>query len=290
MPLRRALAWTALWFFLAVAFGIGVTATRGTETGLAFFTAYLVEQALSVDNRFVMMLVFSRLGIPAAHQHRVLMWGIAGVVLLRGVMIATGTALIGAFHFLTYGLGALLIYTAYKLAKELDAPPDRAELPAAASGMRRLVARIMPITERVHGSRFTVVIDGVRHATPLLVALVAIEAADAVFALDSIPAVLGVTTDPFVVISSNVFAVLGLRSLYFALAGLLSRLRYLQHGLVGVLAIIGIKMVLAVVVPIPTWLSLALVAVTLGVAIVASLAATTKQGKPDSCSINATTP
>lgn len=279
-----------MWFFLAIAFGIGVTATQGAETGLAFFTAYLVEQALSVDNLFVMMLVFSRLRIPEQHQHRVLMWGIAGVVLLRGVMIATGTALIGAFHFLTYGLGALLLYTAYKLAKELDAPPDRAELPAAASGMRRLIARVMPITEQIHGSRFTVVIDGIRHATPLLVALVAIEAADAVFALDSIPAVLGVTTDPFVVITSNLFAVLGLRSLYFALAGMLSRLRYLQHGLVGVLAIIGAKMVLAVVVPVPTWLSLALVALTLGVAIVASLAASPEEEKENACSNNATTP
>lgn len=294
MPLRRALGWTAFWFTLAIVFGIGVTATHGGETGLAFFTAYLVEQALSVDNLFVMMLVFSRLGIPGEHQHRVLMWGIAGVILLRGVVIATGTALIGTFHVLTYGLGALLLYTAYRMAKELDAPePDPAakELPSAASKMKLLIGRVLPLTDRFDGSRFTTVINGVRHATPLLVALVAIEVSDAIFALDSIPAVLGVTTDPFVVATSNLFAVLGLRSLYFALAGLLGRLRYLQHALVGVLGIVGIKMVLAVVWPAPTWLSLSLVALTLGGAIVASLIASPEPKQKDAaCSTTVTTP
>jgi tellurite resistance protein TerC len=272
MTFQRALRWSAFWFLLACAFGAGVTAVHGGNTGIEFFTGYLVEQALSIDNLFVMMLVFSRLRIPKESQHRVLMWGIAGVIVLRGVMIAGGTALIGTFHALTYVLGGLLLFAAYKLARELGTAEDKPATTPGASRVRALVGRVFPLTDELHGSRFTVVINGIRHATPLLVALVTIELADAVFALDSIPAVLGVTTDPFVVVSSNLFAVLGLRSLYFALSGLLDQLRYLKHGLVGVLAIIGTKMVLAMVWTTPAWLSLVLVTLTLGVAIVASLA------------------
>ncbi|MCX5746677.1 MAG: TerC/Alx family metal homeostasis membrane protein [Proteobacteria bacterium] len=270
-----ALAWTGAWVGLAALFGLFVTATRGADQGVAFATAYVVEQALSVDNLFVMMLVFAQFGVPRAHQRRVLTWGIVGVIVLRGAMILSGTALIGAFHALTYLLGGVLLVAAWKLAREIAAPeaPAGTGTPPGSTRIRALLARVLPITDDFVGDRFTVVRRGVRHATPLLLALVTIELADAVFALDSIPAVFGVTTDRFLAFSSNLFAVLGLRSMFFALAGLLDQLRYLKHGLVGVLGLVGTKMIVAVVWPMPTWLSLALVTLTLGGAIVASLVA-----------------
>jgi tellurite resistance protein TerC len=271
--MKSALLRSGFWIALAVLFGLGITLERGTQHGMEFYTAYLLEQALSVDNLFVMMLVFARFQVPRAAQRRVLTWGIAGVVLLRGAMILTGTALVGTFHALTYVLGAVLLYSAYKLARGLgDGDGDHGDSTGPiAARVRRLVSRIIPISESYAGDRFTVVERGVRHATPLLIALVTIELADAVFALDSIPAVFGVTTDRFIVFSSNLFAVLGLRSMYFALSGLLERLRYLQHGLVGVLGLVGTKMLLASVWSAPAWLSLACVALILGGAIGASL-------------------
>jgi tellurite resistance protein TerC len=272
---RMALAWSAAWFTLAMMFGSTVAVAYGPDRGLEFFTAYFVEQALSVDNLFVMMLVFARFRVPRALQRRVLSWGIAGVVVLRGILIVSGTELVAQFHVLTYVLGALLLAAAVKLAREIGRPSERGDGdPAAtpgASRIRSLVARVLPITDDFVGSRFTVVRAGVRHATPLLLALVTIEVADAVFALDSIPAVLGVTTDRFIVFTSNLFAVLGLRSLFFALSGLLDRLCYLKHGLVGVLGLVGTKMLLAMWWPAPTWLSLALITLVLGGAVVASL-------------------
>lgn len=272
-----ALAWTAAWFALAAVFGTSVAVTRGADQGLQFFTAYFVEQALSIDNLFVMMLVFARFRVPRANQRRVLTWGIAGVVLLRGVMILAGTALVQQFHVLTYVLGGFLVVAAIKLARELRKPAEAAapDEPPGGLRIRRLLSRVLPITDDFVGSRFTVVRSGIRHATPLLLALVTIELADAVFAIDSIPAVFGVTTDPFIAFTSNLFAVLGLRSMYFALSGLLEKLRYLKHGLVGVLGVVGVKMLLGPVWAAPTWLSLALVSLVLGGAIVASLSSST---------------
>lgn len=262
------------WLALAVAFGAGVTAVAGVDPGLQWFTAYFVEQALSVDNLFVMMLVFQQFRVPRAGQRRALGWGIAGVIVLRGLMIVSGTALIEQFHALTYVLGAVLLLAAVKLARELDEPDQPDPPPRLGDArIRALVSRIMPITDDFAGSRFTVVRAGVRYATPLLLAVITIELADAVFALDSVPAVFAVTTDRFIVMTSNLLAVLGLRSLYFALAGLLDHLRYLKHGLVGVLGVVGIKMLTSAWWTAPTWLSLVLVANVLGVAIVASLIA-----------------
>jgi tellurite resistance protein TerC len=290
-PLRVALAWSAAWFALAGLFGLQVSVALGPAHGLAFFTAYFVEQALSVDNLFVMMLVFARYRVPRAAQRRVLTWGIAGVVVLRGLMIVSGTALIEQIHALSYVLGGFLLVASIKLAREVagdapagDAPPvPDAELPPGHAGeptatpgsarVRALIARLWPLTPEFAGDRFTVVRAGVRHATPLLLALVTIEVADAVFALDSIPAVFGVTTDRFLVFTSNLFAVLGLRSVFFALSGLLDQLRFLKHGLVGVLGLVGTKMVVAAWWPAPAWLSLVLVTLVLGGAIVASLVA-----------------
>jgi tellurite resistance protein TerC len=270
---KTALAWSGAWFGLAALFGVCVWLTRGGDKGIEFATAYLVEQALSVDNLFVMMLVFARFAVPRSAQRRILTWGIAGVVILRGAMILAGTTLIGQFHFLTYALGGFLLLASVKLAREIAEPgpwegPEKAPENA---GLRKLLSRFLPLTDRYDGDRFTTIINGIRHATPLLLALVTIELADAVFAVDSIPAVFGVTTDRYIVFSSNLFAVLGLRSLFFALSGLLERLRFLKHGLVGVLGLVGTKMLVAAVWPAPAWLSLVLVALILSGAIVASL-------------------
>jgi tellurite resistance protein TerC len=289
--MRSALAWSAAWFALAAVFGAQVAVVLGPDKGLAFFTAYFVEQALSVDNLFVMMLVFARYQVPRAAQRRVLTWGIAGVVVLRGLMIMSGTALVESFHVLTYVLGAVLFVASVKLARGIaprapaaargDEPLAAADAPPGTSRVRALLARVLPLSPDFAGERFTVMRAGVRHATPLLLALVTIEVADAVFALDSIPAVFGITTDRFIVFTSNLFAVLGLRSLFFALSGLLDKLRYLPHGLVGVLGLVATKMVLAAWWPVPAWLSLALVTLILGGAIAASLAFATSISHPD---------
>jgi len=289
---QGALAWAAAWFALAAVFGTSVSAVLGPDKGLEFFTAYFVEQALSVDNLFVMMLVFARYQVPRAAQRRVLTWGIAGVVVLRGAMILSGAALVEQFHVLTYILGGFLLVASIKLAREV-APREPATAPAAepsgessaeppgTSRVRALIARVLPLAPDFAGDRFTVVRAGVRYATPLLVALVTIEIADAVFALDSIPAVFGITTDRFIVFTSNLFAVLGLRSLFFALSGLLDKLRFLKHGLVGVLGLVGTKMMVAAWWPAPAWLSLVLVTLILGGAIVASLMFPVSTPNPD---------
>jgi tellurite resistance protein TerC len=271
---KEALAWSGAWFALASVFGLGLGVALGPAKGLEFFTAYLVEQALSVDNLFVMMLVFVQLAVPRDAQRRVLTWGILGCILLRGGFVFTGTALVSRFHFLTYALGALLVVTAGKLLRDIrraaadDREPDA---PPAPSRIRAILSRLFPITDGFVGARFTVVKKGVRYVTPLLLALLTIEIADAVFALDSIPAIFGVTTDPLIVFTSNLFAVLGLRSLFFALSGLLDSLVYLKHGLAVVLLAVGAKMLLAAVWTAPAWLTLVLVALVLGVAVVASL-------------------
>lgn len=271
---REALGRWAACALLAIAFGAGVFVARGARPAGEFFTAYLVEQALSVDNLFVMMVVFASLGIGRAAQRRVLVLGILGAAVLRGILIFAGAAAIARVHLVGHALGALLVVSGLKLLREATRarPADEAAEPGgAARGAVRLLGRLLPVSDRAHGDRFTVVVDGVRHATVLLVALVTIEVADLVFALDSIPAALGVSTDPFVVLTSNVFAVLGLRSLYFALAGLLARLRYLKHGLAAVLVVVGAKMLVAVVWAPPIWMSLAAIAVVLGASAALSL-------------------
>jgi tellurite resistance protein TerC len=271
---KEALAWSGVWLALATAFGFGVVLLRGTARGVEFFTGYVVEQALSVDNLFVIMLVFAQLRVPRSAQRRVLVWGILGAVVLRGALVLAGSSLVERFHAVTYAFGAFLVYAAWKLLRELrrgDAAEAAEEAPGA-TRLRRWLGRIVPVTDSFHGGRFTVVLDGVRHVTPLVLAVVTIELADAVFALDSIPAVFGVTTDPFIVLTSNLFAVLGLRSMFFALSGLLEELRYLKHGLVGVLLVVGGKMLLGWLWAPPAWVTLALVVSILGVAVVASLA------------------
>lgn len=262
---REALAWTGAWIGAALAFGALVWWRWGATVGLEYLTGYLVEKSLSVDNLFVFVVVFGALGIPAAYQRRVLFWGIFGALGLRAGMIAGGAALLARFSWLVHVFGGFLVLTAVRLFLARAEAPHPERSPAF-----RLVRRLVATTSRLDGHAFVVREGGRRVATPLLVALLGIELGDVVFALDSIPAVFGVTRDPFVVFTSNVFAILGLRSLYFAVARLVDRFRYLKIGLSAVLAFVGAKMLAAPWIHVHAAASLAIVAALLGAAIAAS--------------------
>ncbi len=263
---REALVWTAVWISLALLFNAGVYLWSGPERALEFFTAYLIEKALSVDNIFVFIVIFSTFAVPARLQHRVLFWGIIGALVMRAVFIVLGAALLHRFHWVAYLFGAFLVFTGVKLLVQ-----RAAEIHPERNPLFRLFERFVPTVSHYESGRFTVVEAGRRHATPLLLVLVAIEATDVVFAVDSIPAIFAITTDPFIVFTSNIFAILGLRALYFALAGMMGKFHYLKVGLSLVLVFVGAKMLLAGVYKLPTWASLAAIAALLGGAIVASL-------------------
>jgi tellurite resistance protein TerC len=251
---REALAWSAVWIALALAFNAAVWWKLGAERGLEFLTGYLIEWSLSVDNIFVFLVIFSSLGIPAAYQHRVLFWGILSALGMRAGMIFGGAALLERFHGLVYLFGALLIATGLKLflQREKEIQPD--------TGLAfRLVQRIVPSTPRCDGARFFTRRYGRTVATPLFTALVLIEITDVIFAIDSIPAVFAVTRDPFIVFTSNIFAILGLRSLFFVLSGIADRFRYLKVGLAGVLVFAGAKLALVDVYSVPAPISLAVI-------------------------------
>ncbi len=282
VTLPEALGWTAAWIALALLFNVGVyylyelnpsgwdIDTRqltGSEAALQFFTGYLVEKSLSIDNIFVIAMIFAHFRVPLSEQHRVLFWGIFGALVLRGIMIAGGLVLLERFAWIVYVFGGLLIYSAASMlvTRHDTLSPDK-------NLLVRLVRRVYPVTTDFHGSRFFVVEDGVRKATPLFLALVLVEASDVTFAIDSIPAIFAVTQDPFLVFTSNVFALLGLRSLYFVLAGLMERFRYLKVSLVFLLAYIGVKMMLVHHYPIPNPVSLAIIGGILSVGVLASLA------------------
>jgi tellurite resistance protein TerC len=262
----EAATWVGVWATLAVLFGLGVLHYRGPQAGLEFLTGYLVEQALSVDNIFVFVLIFSYFGVPAAYQHRVLFWGILGALVMRGTMIGAGAYLIHRFDWVTVVFGAFLVLTGIRMALQRET-----EIHPEANPLIRLIGRIVPVTAQYHGDRFFVRQGKVRAATPLFVVLVLLETTDLIFAVDSIPAVFGVTRDPFIVYTSNVFAILGLRSLYFLLAGVIGRFHYLKLGLSVVLAFVGVKMLLADLYPIPIALSLGVIAGVLAIAVAASL-------------------
>jgi tellurite resistance protein TerC len=237
----------------------------GRQAALEFFTAYVVEKSLSLDNIFVIALIFSYFGVPVALQHRVLFWGVVGALAMRGVMIAAGIALIARFQWLVYLLGAMLIVTAVKM---LVVRHDNLE--PARNPLIRLLRRRLPVTDAYHEDHLLVRMAGGWHATPLLLALVMVESANLLFAIDAIPAVLAITLDPFLVFTSNAFAILGLRSLYFALAAAIGRLRYLKTSLVFILAFVGVKMILSPHYPVPVTVSLPILAGILAVGVVAS--------------------
>ena len=264
--LKEALAWSAVWVSLALGFNLLVYHWFGPQRGLEFLTGYVIEKALSVDNIFVFLVIFSFFAVPAAYQHRVLFWGILGALVLRAVFILAGAALLQRFHWIVYVFGGFLVVTGVKLLLDRGAEvhPER-------NPMYVLFRRFVPSVGHYRGARFTVVENGRRYATPLLLVVVVVEATDVVFAVDSIPAIFAITTDPFIVYTSNIFAILGLRALYFLLAGVMDKFHYLRVGLALVLCFVGVKMLIADVYKIPIAVSLAVVATLLAGSIAASL-------------------
>lgn len=270
VPVREAAGWTAVWVSLSLIFNFGVYRFLGAEAGLQFLTAYLVEYALSVDNIFIFVLLFGYFRVPRKYQHRVLFWGIIGAILMRGTMIAAGSLLLERFEWVIYIFGAFLVITGARMAFSGDET-----LEVEANPIIRILRKFVPITSEYHGQKFIVQehYGGVTRkvATPLFVVLMMIETTDLIFALDSIPAVFAVTRDPFLVYTSNLFAILGLRSLYFLLSGVIHKFHYLKLGLAVILVFVGTKMLIHHYYEVPTVLSLGVIATVLVLSGVASL-------------------
>jgi tellurite resistance protein TerC len=262
---REALGWTVVWIALALAFNAGLAWQYGAERGLEFLTGYLIEKALAVDNIFVFLIIFATFRVPSAYQHRILFWGILGALVMRAAFIFAGAALLERFHWIIYVFGAFLVATGVKLLLQ-----DEAELHPERNPVFRLFARFVRSVPEYHGARFAIVRDGRWYATPMLLVLVCVEATDLVFAVDSIPAIFAVTKDPFIVFTSNIFAILGLRSMFFLLAGVMDRFHYLKVGLALVLGFVGVKMLVVDLYKIPIGVSLGVIALILGGAVLAS--------------------
>lgn len=265
--IKEALVSSAVWISLALLFNIGIYYFRGSEDGLAFLTGYLIEKSLSVDNIFVFVMVFAYFQVPLKYQYKILFWGIIGALLMRATMIIAGTALITNFHWTMYVFGILLLITGIKMffqkeGEKID--PDN-------NPVVKLFKKFMPVTNEINDDKFFIRKNGLLMATPLFIVLIVIETTDLIFAVDSIPAIFGVTQDPFIVYTSNVFAILGLRSLYFALAGIVDKFHYLKYGLSLILVFVGTKMLIADLYKIPIFLSLGIVLFILAISIVISL-------------------
>jgi tellurite resistance protein TerC len=285
VKMKEALTWSAVWIALALLFCGGIflfwqqlnpgNTYSNTEAGLAFLTGYVIEKSLSVDNVFVFVVLFGYFHVPAKYQHRVLFWGILGALIMRAIFIAAGVALITKFHWMIYVFGAFLVITGIKMigAKGKEMHPER-------NPVLRLFNRFTPVTKEYEGKKFFVKRDGRWWATPLAVVLLLIETTDVIFAVDSIPAILAITQDPFIVYTSNVFAILGLRALYFALAGIMQMFHYLHYGLATILMFVGSKMLLADVYKVPLGVSLGVIFATLTIAVIASLLRKPQAGKP----------
>ena len=281
MSVRQALGWTVVWICVAMSFGALVyglyehnwfgwrlgdpQAPSGAEAWLQYVTGYLLEWSLSVDNIFVIAVIFTYMKIPAQYQYRVLFWGIVGAIVLRGVMIAAGSALIHAFDWMFYVFGAILLLSAARMLKSDE------EFDPSTSVLVKLARRVYPLTDKLDGDRFFTMVNGARAATPLFVTLLLVDFADVVFAVDSIPAIFAVTQDPFLVFTSNAFAILGLRALYFAIAGLMVMFRYIKYSLIFILGFVGVKMMLHHHVHIAHALSLAIIVGFLVLGVVGSL-------------------
>jgi tellurite resistance protein TerC len=294
MSVRQALGWTVVWILVALSFSALVygvyeyhwfgwraspDAPGGGEAAIQYITGYLLEWSLSVDNIFVIAIIFTFMKIPAQFQYRVLFWGIVGAILLRGAMIAAGAALIHAFDWMFYVFGAILLLSAARMLKS-----EEDEFDPGKSVLVRLAKRVYPVTDKLDGERFFTVVDGARAATPLFVTLLLVDFADVVFAVDSIPAIFAVTQEPFIVFTSNAFAILGLRSLYFAIAGLMTMFKYIKFSLIFILAFVGVKMMLHHHLEIPHAISLGVIAGFLAIGIVASLWVSRREaasGAPD---------
>lgn len=266
VTIKEAGIWSAVWVTLALTFNALVYFWWGPVKAMEFLTGYIIEYSLSVDNMFVFVMIFTYFSVPAEHQHRVLFWGILGALIMRAAFIAIGAALLAKFHWVIYVFGAFLVVTGIKMATAKNNGVEPSENPVV-----RLVKRLVPMTDRFEGERFFTHQAGKLLATPLFLVLVMVETTDLIFAVDSIPAIFGVTRDPFIVYTSNVFAILGLRSLYFLLAGIVHKFRYLKLGLAVVLTFVGAKMLLTSVYKMPIEISLGVVIGILGVSILASL-------------------
>ena len=264
---KEAAGWSLLWLTLALLFDLGIWLTMGSQKALEFLTGYLIEQSLSVDNLFVFIMIFTVFGVRGELQARVLKWGILGAIVLRLLFIFAGSTLLKEFQWLFYIFGALLIYTAWKMAfgDDTEMEPDK-------NPLVRLARRILPMTRKIRGDWFFTRRLGLWVSSPLFMVLLVVESSDLVFALDSIPAIFAITLDPFIVLTSNIFAIMGLRSLFFLLSNLMGMLAYLKFGISFILAFVGIKMILMMTgIHIPIVFSLAVIAVTLAAAVVFSL-------------------
>ena len=275
VSLKEAGVWSAVWVGLAVLFNAGIYAWFGRDAALQFTTGYLIEKALAIDNIFVFVVIFTAFAIPTVYQHRVLFWGVLGALVMRAAFILAGGAFLQRFHWAMYVFGGLLAVTGIKLLLQRNQQihPER-------NPLVRAFQRVFPVTHEFAGDRFTVVRGARRYGTRLLLALVAVEVTDLLFAVDSIPAIFAITSDPFIVFTSNIFAMLGLRSLYFLLAGVIARFSYLKVGLSLVLVFVGGKMLLADVYQVPIAVSLGVIAAILGGSIVLSLFRTQPAGQP----------
>ncbi len=246
ISVKEALIWSAVWIALALIFNAVIYFWHGGEAALQFLTGYLIEKSLSMDNLFVFLMIFAYFGVLPRYQHNVLFWGILGALIMRAIFIAAGITLIAQFQWVIFVFGAFLIYTGIKLALEKDT-----EIEPKKNPVLKLVCRFVPLTETFEGQKFFVRRAGIFMATPLFIVLIVIETTDVIFALDSIPAILAITTDPFLVYTSNVFAILGLRALYFALAGIMRMFHYLHYGLSLILIFVGVKMILSKIHEVP---------------------------------------
>jgi tellurite resistance protein TerC len=266
VKVKEALMWSGIWVTLALLFNVGIYILQGRQPALEFLTGYLIEKSLSIDNIFVFILVFSFFQVPAKYQHKVLFWGIFGALLMRAVFIFGGLSLMKHFHGIIYVFGAFLIFTGIKLVLDKDK-----EIHPEKNVVLRLFRKMMPVTQTFRDGKFFVREQGRNFATPLFIVLLVIETTDLIFAVDSIPAILAVTRDPFIVYSSNVFAILGLRALYFALAGTIHLFHYLHYGLAAILIFVGAKMLIADIYKIPIGVSLAVILAVLLWSVAASL-------------------
>lgn len=263
---REALMWSGIWIAVAMVFAVFVFVSRGSQAGTEFLTGYMIEKSLSIDNVFVFVLIFSYFKVPAMYQYRILFWGVVGALVMRGVLIATGAALLSNFHWIIFIFGGFLVISGIRMAFHDESKSDPTRNPVV-----RLFKRFVPTTDEYDGQKFFTRRNGALVATPLLTVLVAVEATDLVFAIDSIPAIFAITDEPFIVFTANALAILGLRALYFALAGIMHKFQYLKVGLSLVLVFVGIKMIASDVYHMPAVLSLAVVLGILTVTVAASL-------------------
>jgi len=266
VKIKEALIWSAVWISIAMVFNYGIYVYMGEVKAMEFLTGYVIEKSLSIDNLFVFIMIFSYFNVDKKYQHKVLFWGIIGALIMRSIFIFAGVALINKFHWIIYIFGAFLIFTGVKMLFQKDEKMDPNKNPLV-----KLFKRFYPVTDTMHGDRFFVKINAKTFATPLFVVLLLVEFTDLIFAVDSIPAIMAITSDPFIIFTSNVFAILGLRALYFALAGITQYFHYIKYGLSAILVFVGLKMVMVDFYKIPVMISLFTILGILVISVVASL-------------------